>query len=124
MARERERETEARRPKRGMMGGDREPWEGGNDAAGMEPKLIPDYELQGRDDSGGPDYDGYSASFGDGGFVQGEKAHLSVRGGKDDPEESDEQSERSRAKVANRDTGEAPDADVDAPAKSKKMQRE
>lgn len=57
----------------------------GRDAAEMKPRLIPDYELLGRDDSGGPDYQPYTAQFGDGGFVQGgDKKHLSVSGGKGD----------------------------------------
>lgn len=66
------------------------------DAAGIKPKLIPDYELMARDDSGGPEYDPYTAEFGDGGFVQGAKAHLSASGGVDDPTEGSEQSDKAR----------------------------
>lgn len=50
------------------------------DAAGIKPKLIPNYELMARDDSGGPDWDPHTAEFGDGGFVVGqdEKGHISA----------------------------------------------
>lgn len=66
------------------------------DAAGIKPKLIPDYELMARDDSGGPDYNPYTAQFSDGGFVQGAKAHLSASGGSDDAMEGSEQSDKPR----------------------------
>jgi hypothetical protein len=95
------------------------PWASGSDAAYIKPKLVPDYELHGRDDSGGPEYDPYSAQFSDGGFVQGPKAHLSAKGGKDDPMESDQQSERPR--TGRRAVG---SADTDAPASSKRRARE
>lgn len=67
----------------------------GEDAAYIEPRLVPDYELLPRDDSGGPEYDPYTAEFGDGGFIVGDKAHLSARGGSDDAmaEGGDEQDE-------------------------------
>ena len=61
------------------------------DAASMKPRLIPDFELLPRDDSGGPEFQPYTMEFGDGGYVTGAKAHLSVRGGKDDPEDGTEQ---------------------------------
>ena len=61
-----------------------------NDAAGIKPRLIPDYELLTRDDSGGPDYQPYNAEFGDGGYVTGEKAHLSAHGGENDSDDGDE----------------------------------
>lgn len=61
------------------------------DAAGIKPKLIPDYELLARDDSGGPEWQPYTAQFGDGGFVTGNKAHLSAKGGEDDELKGDEQ---------------------------------
>jgi hypothetical protein len=63
------------------------------DAATMKPRFIPDEALLGRDDSGGPEYDPYTAAFGDGGKITGAKAHLSVHGGKDDPVEGDEESD-------------------------------
>lgn len=90
----------------------------GKDAAYIKPKLIPDYELLGRDDSGGPDYQPYTMEFGDGGFVHGEKAHLSAEGGSDDVLDGDEQDstigERQKSKsVASK-----------TPASSKKYARE
>jgi len=63
----------------------------GRDAAEMRPRMIPDYELLPRDDSGGPEWQPYTQMWGDGGYVTGEKAHLSVRGGRDDDESGDEQ---------------------------------
>lgn len=69
--------------------GEREPR--GRDAAGIRPFLIPDYELLPRDDSGGPEYQPYTAEFGDGGYVTGEKKHLSAHGGRNDRLEGDEQ---------------------------------
>lgn len=69
----------------------------GEDAAYIEPKLIPDYELLPRDDSGGPEWDAYTQQFGDGGYVTGDKAHLAARdGGPDDPETEDEVDEQNR----------------------------
>lgn len=50
----------------------------GNDAAYIEPKFVPNYQLLARDDSGGPDWDPYSATFGDGQEKRGDKAHLSA----------------------------------------------
>lgn len=88
----------------------------GSDAAYIRPKLVPDYELLPRDDSGGPEYDPYTAAFGDGGFVQGAKAHLSASGGSDDAMLSDEESDKPRLRNKNPAT--------DAPAKSKRMARE
>lgn len=61
-----------------------DPWRTGSDASYIEPRLIPDYELLGRDDSGGPDWQPRTAEFGDGGMVTGAKKHLSARGGEDD----------------------------------------
>ena len=70
----------------------------GSDAAYIKPKLIPDYELLPRDDSGGPDYDPYTQEFGDGGFVQGEneKHHLAATPGGEHAEEEDELSDEPR----------------------------
>lgn len=73
-------------------------YNGGSDAATMKPRFIPDYELLGRDDSGGPDWQPRTAVFGDGGDVTGAKAHLSVSGGKDDPKEGTEQSSTLRTR--------------------------
>lgn len=72
----------------------------GNDAAYIKPKMIPDEELVARDDSGGPDFDSYTQQFGDGGFVTGDKAHLSASGGSEDTFKGSEvaMSERKRAK--------------------------
>jgi hypothetical protein len=81
-------------------------WEPGEDAAYIKPKMIPDMELLPRDDSGGPDWMGYSQQFGDGDFKIGEKAHLSARGGSDDEEEGDEVSEMPRGRAAMRAGGE------------------
>jgi hypothetical protein len=53
----------------------------GGDAAYIEPKFVPNEFLLGRDDSGGPDYQPYTAKFGDGGKVTGSKSHLSATGG-------------------------------------------
>ena len=74
----------------------------GEDASYIKPKLIPDYELLPRDDSGGPEWDPYTAEFGDGGYVIGDKAHLSARGGKDDDlaTDGDEQSQGYRKSAA------------------------
>lgn len=98
---------------------------GGSDAATIKPKLVPDYELLPRDDSGGPDYEGYTAEFGDSGFVQGAKAHLSAHGGSDDAEEQDEVSEAPRSRAANKaDKGYKGEVNSEAPGKSKKLSRE
>lgn len=88
-----------------------EGYETGNDAAYIKPKLIPDYELLGRDDSGGPDYQPYTAEFGDGGFVHGEKAHLSARGGKDNVDDGDEQDSTLKARSSSKSvSGKAPES--------------
>lgn len=89
----------------------------GNDAAYIKPKLIPDYELLGRDDSGGPDYQPYTAEFGDGGFVHGEKAHLSAHGGSDDSLIGDEQDSMEPMRQSSKSVA------VNAPASSKKNAR-
>ena len=62
----------------------------GEDASYIKPKLIPNDELLARDDSGGPDYQPYTAAFGDGGFVVGEKPHLSTGAGEEDEPDGDE----------------------------------
>ena len=74
----------------------------GSDAAYIRPKLIPDYELLPRDDSGGPDFDPYTQEFGDGGFVQGqdEKHHLAATDDGQHAEEEDEPSHEPRARAA------------------------
>lgn len=68
------------------------------DAAEMKPRLIPDYELLGRDDSGGPEFDPYTAEFGDGGYTTGEKSHLSVTGGSADAKKLTERDRSVRSK--------------------------
>lgn len=74
----------------------------GRDAAEMKPRLIPDYVLIPRDDSGGIDYQPYTAQFGDGGFViQGDKAHLSVSGGTSPALDGDEQLSTGKARNRN-----------------------
>ncbi len=73
----------------------------GKDASYIKPKMIPDYELLGRDDSGGPDYQPYTQVFGDGGKVHGAKAHLSASGGSDDPKEGSEQLSTLKARSKN-----------------------
>lgn len=75
-----------------------DPWRTGSDASYIEPRMIPDYELLGRDDSGGPDFEPRTAQFGDGGEVTGAKAHLSARGGSDDPKSGTEQSKNRNKK--------------------------
>ena len=92
------------------------------DAAGITPKLVPDYELLPRDDSGGPEWDPYTQQFGDGGYVTGDKAHLSASGGSDDPmategDEQDEQTRRGPAKSIGAREGKTP-------ASSKKYAKE
>lgn len=91
----------------------------GSDAAYIKPKLIPDYELLPRDDSGGPEYDPYTQQFGDGGEVTGAKAHLSAKGGKEDKISGDEEDEDSRRGGAKR-SNDSPTAS----AKSKKEAKE
>lgn len=93
-------------------------YETGRDAAYIKPRLIPDYELLPRDDSGGPDFNAYTMEFGDSGYVTGDKAHLSARGGKDDPVVLDEQSEMPRARAANAATRGKLESAPKAPAKS------
>ena len=101
------------------------PWTNGNDAASMKPRLIPDYELLPRDDSGGPEWDPYTQEFGDGGYVTGDKAHLSVSGGKDDEMKNDEISSRPRAVQADADEPRAPTNFRDKiPARSRKLAKE
>lgn len=101
------------------------PWTNGNDAASMKPRLIPDYELLPRDDSGGPEWDPYTQQFGDGGYVQGEKPHLSVRSSEpDDPLLEDIVSDEPRTRVAKRDEGERSVNRTKIPAKSKREARE
>ena len=77
-----------------------EPWRTGSDASYIEPKLIPDDELLGRDDSGGPDWDPHTADWDDGGYVTGgAKAHLSARGGREASKEGDEESNKARRRA-------------------------
>ena len=89
----------------------------GDDAAYIAPRFIPDYELLGRDDSGGPEFNSYTAQFGDGGYVTGDKAHLSAKGGKDDAMNDDEQADDLRAKGAEKALGQT---NVDSPKSPKR----
>lgn len=67
------------------------------DAAGIKPKFVPNDNLMARDDSGGPEFDPYTAQFGDGGYIQGEKPHLTANGGgSEDPTEGSEISDKMR----------------------------
>ena len=95
----------------------------GRDAAYIKPKFIPNEELLGRDDSGGPDFDPYTAQFGDGGYVTGEKAHLSARGGREAEEEEDEESSEPRARAAKRAEGER-NVNPPEPSSSRRYSRE
>ena len=100
----------------------------GNDAAYIEPKLIPDYELLPRDDSGGPEFDPHSAQFGEGGYVTGEKSHLSARGvTSDDDLQNGEVSGAGRAAGALK-GGKLPDTNklgnIKIPDSSKKLAKE
>jgi len=88
----------------------------GKDASYIKPKLVPDYELLPRDDSGGPDYQPYTAEFGDGGFVTGDKAHLSATGGTEDEDDGDEQESTEKARNKN--------VSPKSPASSKKYSKE
>lgn len=96
------------------------------DAAGIEPKLIPDYELLARDDSGGPDYQPYTAQFGDGEFKQGAKPHLSADGGgKADPLDGTERDQAyTRSEGYRRAGGQTQLANDMAPASSKARAKE
>lgn len=98
-------------------------WQAGSDAAYIKPKLIPDMELLPRDDSGGPDWDPYTAQFGDGDYKIGTKAHLSASGGSDDSEEGDEVSSEPRARAANKASGDKNKSPA-VPSNSKRMGRE
>lgn len=112
-----------REPEERSMRGSREPWASGSDAAYIKPRLIPDYELLPRDDSGGPEWDPYTQEFGDGGYVTGDKAHLSARGGSDDAELEDEISDEPRSRAAKRAEGEK-SVNPKRPAKSARESRE
>jgi hypothetical protein len=99
----------------------------GEDAAYIKPKLIPDYELLPRDDSGGPEWQPYSAEFGDGGYVIGNKAHLMARGGEDDPmgEDGDEQDEQNRKTAAKEEAlGKTSVKQGKTPKSSRKLEKE
>lgn len=97
-------------------------WTGGEDAASMKPRLIPDFELLPRDDSGGADWQPYNQEFGDGGYVTGPKAHLSVRGGKNDDLRGDEQDSTLKARDSKKNDANG-DGD-DANKRARRMARE
>ena len=88
------------------------------DAATIKPKFVPNYCLQPRDDSGGPDWQPYTAEWGDGGYAAGEeqKGHLSPSGGGEPPLKGSEQDGTIARR--NRGRGQAP------PASSSKEARE
>ena len=87
----------------------------GRDAAMTRPFLIPDYELLPRDDSGGPEWEPYTAEWGDGGYVTGPKAHLTPAGPAKDrsetPERGDEESRMPRSRGEPRWAGEEEDSE-------------
>jgi hypothetical protein len=95
----------------------------GYDASYIKPRLIPDYELLPRDDSGGPEWMPYTAEWGDGGYVTGEKAHLSARGGRDDDLVKDEVSSEPRSRAAKRAEGEG-NANPESPKSSTRHAKE
>jgi len=95
----------------------------GSDAAYIKPRLIPGFQLQPRDDSGGPDYNPYAQEWGDGGYVTGDKKHLSAYGGADDDEELDEVSAAPRSRDAVKNAVRA-SVNPPAPAKSRRLSRE
>ena len=99
------------------------PWASGRDAAYIKPRLVPDYELLPRDDSGGPEWDPYTAEFGDGGYVTGDKKHLSAHGGEDDAMINDVVSDEPRTRTAKRDEGER-SVSPNRPARSAKEAKE
>lgn len=72
------------------------------DAASIKPKFVPDYVLQARDDSGGPDFNPYTAQFSDGGHVTGPKGHLSASGGPEPGKEGTEETDEPRTRSADR----------------------
>ena len=100
-----------------------DPWASGSDASYIKPKLVPDYELLPRDDSGGLEWDPYNAQFGDGGYVVGEKAHLSAKGGKDDDMVNDEVSTEPRERAGKRAEGERSVSPA-SPSRSSRLARE
>lgn len=76
------------------------------DAAEMKPRMIPDYHLLPRDDSGGWDYQPETAQWGMGGVVAGgDKKHLSVSGGKLAEQDGTEQLSTDKARNANKGDG-------------------
>ena len=95
----------------------------GYDASYIKPRLMPDAELLPRDDSGGPEWMPYTQQWGDGGYVTGEKAHLSARGGMDDDISEDEVSSEPRAHAGIRDEGERIQSPK-RPSSSSKLARE
>ncbi len=93
------------------------------DAAGIEPKFVPNTNLMARDDSGGPEYDPYTAQFSDGDFKIGAKPHLSVSGGTADTIEGTEISDKPRTAAYDA-ISKAPKAGDKGPSSSKKQAME
>lgn len=102
-------------PKEGYMTGD--------DAAYIKPKFVPNFQLMARDDSGGPEFDNYTAAFGDGEFKVGAKSHLSTSGGTEDAMEGDYRSDKPRTSAYEA-ISKAPKAGNNGPSSSKKAQME
>jgi hypothetical protein len=86
------------------------------DAVGIKPKFVPNDELLARDDSGGPEYQPYTGAFGDGGYVTGEKGHLSAHGGSENEEEGDE--------IASTESARNKNVSPKSPGRSRKEQAE
>lgn len=95
----------------------------GSDAAYIEPKFVPNFNLMARDDSGGPEFNNYTAAFGDGEFKVGAKPHLSVSGGTEDAVEGDYRSDKPRTTAYDA-ISKAPKAGDLGPSSSKKEQME
>ena len=105
------------------MAKDSTPWKSGSDAAYMKPRFVPNDKLQPRDDSGGPEDSPYTAAFGDGGFVTGEKSHLTTGMIDDNEMDLDMQTSQPRAKGAMK-GGMLPKVATKSPGKSVSEQKE
>lgn len=92
------------------------------DAAEIKPKLIPNFELMARDDSGGPDWDPHTGQFGDGGYVTGgsEKGHISASGGGQHDREGTELADTTRTAGYDRKGGDKHRGTSGETARSKK----
>lgn len=87
------------------------------DAVTMKPKFVPDAYLLGRDDSGGYEYQPYTAQWGDGGYTTGQKDHLGGGGtGSDAIQEISGDEQMSTSEQRNKNKG--PRGGVPASSKS------